>query len=200
VTILAYISDASDGLRGGETIFPCVRPRGAPADPSASADASAAKELCKGLSAAFERGERFLSPPTTSDATDPVPCFDRRLAELASDLCEQRTRATQWLGIAPQRGTAVLFLSATRAEATPRALAHMWHGGCRVRAGEKVTLQGFKEQCPTELAPPPEHPHQPAQTLAKLTPASSNSSAPTQTQQRRDATIFAAASVAKDEV
>ena len=42
-----------------------------------------------------------------------------------------------------ERGMAVLFLSAAPHGGAP--LPHMWHGGCRVRRGEKWTLQRFKE-------------------------------------------------------
>ena len=61
----------------------------------------------------------------------------------ASRMCDARDAPAEAVRVAPRRGMAVLFLSAAPHGGAP--LPHMWHGGCRVRRGEKWTLQRFKE-------------------------------------------------------
>lgn len=132
-TVLIYLSDAfHDALEGGETLLPCVRSRhGTNAD------------VCSRLEAGFHAGERFLSPPGGMHSG---ACFDELAARAASDECVASARGvepTTGVRITPRRGTAVLFMSASPASGA--LLPSMWHGGCRVRSGEKWTLQQFKE-------------------------------------------------------
>ena len=139
-TVLMYLSgeeeDVEDGgLKGGETLLPCVQPRGRDGDIDA--------ELCGRLRNAFESGERFLSPPGGIHSGQ---CFDEIAAAAASGLC-QAAVPSSGLRITPKRGAAVLFLSASP-EAGGGTLWQTWHGGCRVRSGEKWTMQQFKELSP----------------------------------------------------
>ena len=137
-TVLMYLSggdeDDQEGrslVEGGETLLPCVKPRGSAG--------SVNTDLCERLRRGFESGERFLSPPRGIHSGR---CFDETAAAVASDLCKAPTASG--LRIAPKRGAAVLFLSASP-EADGGILWNMWHGGCRVQRGEKWTMQQFKE-------------------------------------------------------
>ena len=170
-TVLIYLSDArDDGLEGGETLFPCLSPAHRDdADASAASAASAdimSSDLCSRLSAGFEQGERFLRVTSSSEANR---CFDEVAAKSASDAClafsgVASTRDTELaagqaaagehsghadangrIKVEPKRGAALLFVSASPYDPTAAALPEMWHGGCRVRRGEKWTLQQFKE-------------------------------------------------------
>ena len=69
--------------------------------------------------------------------------FDEDAVRAASQMCGAREAPAEALRVAPRRGMAILFLSAAPHGGAP--LPHMWHGGCRVRRGEKWTLQRFKE-------------------------------------------------------
>ena len=136
VTVLIYLSDAaSDGLKGGATSYPCVHSR-EPRPPHPAATSSAANathsassmrvRLCERLRNAFESGERFLS---TSSLHEHIPCFDAEAASAASDDCllPPSSAGGGWgLRVAPERGTALLFLSADPTDG--RALAETaWH-------------------------------------------------------------------------
>ena len=162
-TVLIYLSDASsDRLEGGETIFPCLE---------LDENHPMASDLCKRLGTAFAAGERFLR--ATSATHDGNPAFDTEAAEAASEEClrmpyshdskddiggtgvatkhmspgDQAMAArgrTGGLHIRPLRGAALLFFS-RRDDEEAHLIPEMWHGGCRVRQGEKWTLQLFKE-------------------------------------------------------
>jgi len=191
VTLLSFVSDYADGLHGGETVFPCVKPRGdtdtmlSPRSPSQTPSATPLRslqlplpppsaappispcpwlpspppsltpsppafptELCASLIESFNSGEHSFSDADDEMCSDlrfdSRVCFDARMSALAAHLCDEAKPATHWLRIVPRRGTALLFVSAEPSSATP--LAHMWHGGCPVRTGEKITIQLFKEQ------------------------------------------------------
>jgi uncharacterized membrane protein YgcG len=179
LTCLLYLSDAtSDGLRGGETLFPCARP------------ASSVTPLCDRLERAFSEGDLFLSPPGGIHRS--LNCFDAEAAAAASDLCAASHRGGSSsssssssssggggggsgsgrdsssstgssdtishgdglsepaadddgvVRVIPERGTALLFLHEA-AEVGGGALTRSaWHGGCRVHAAAKWTMQQFK--------------------------------------------------------
>ena len=143
VTVLIYLSDeTTDGLLGGDTLFPCVR-----------AAHSSTSQLCTRLESAFATGDLFLSPPT--GIYDTIACFDTAAAEAASEMCRPQmsddvevtsTAATEAsvLRVTPMRGRALVFLQEAP-ELGGDTLTRMWHGGCRVARGEKWTMQHFKE-------------------------------------------------------
>jgi len=81
------------------------------------------------------------TPRTDSGGT--TRNFDEDAVRAASRMCDARDAPAEAVRVAPRRGMAVLFLSAAPHGGAP--LPHMWHGGCRVRRGEKWTLQRFKE-------------------------------------------------------
>ena len=147
LTTLLYLSDApSDGLRGGDTIFPCA------ARPMHSSP------LCDRLQRAFEEGDLFLSPPGGIHSSH--DCFDASAAAAVSDLCADSHRSSSNHGeagdrvpdaaadhdgvvrVTPERGTALLFLHEAQAGGVLTRSA--WHGGCRVASGSKWTMQQFK--------------------------------------------------------
>jgi hypothetical protein len=156
-TVLVYLSDATDGLAGGETVFPCLHPADAKdiaggsgvtrtrTHASASSDGDGG-ELCPRLRDGFTRGHRFLSEPGGLHAD--IPSFDANAARAAADHCrsgdEEGSQNRRGVRVEPLRGAALLFFP--RAPSDGRDLPEgMWHGSCRVRKGEKYTLQQFKE-------------------------------------------------------
>ena len=135
-----------DQLEGGHTLFPCVRPAGS--DPAPS---EATADLCGRLLGGFDAGHRILYPAVYQKGGEWVEPI---AAEEASELCHaaRDADAAMWgsssapafVGVRPQRGSALLYWSAS-----PDDYSHgyraMWNGGCRVWRGEKWTLQKFKE-------------------------------------------------------
>lgn len=154
-TVLIFLADEdADGLGGGETMFPCLVPAGATADEHEcrSPPAEAERDLCARLMDGFERGERFLR---INSASHEKPSFDGAASAAASEACAAtRTMAEsgrRGIRVQPRRGAAIFFWSADVDDvspacsgATPLAHPEMWHGGCRVHAGEKWTAQQFK--------------------------------------------------------
>ena len=137
VTALVYLSDAeNDGLVGGETLFPCVV-----RDGSSRTSDEREESTCTRLAAAYSRGELELTMRGG---------FDEAAARDVSGMCgvDRSVGGADGGGtglrVTPRRGWAALFLS-VRPDAPAEGLPHMWHGGCAVRAGEKWTLQLFKE-------------------------------------------------------
>ena len=134
-TVLMYLHD--EGLSGGETLFPCVRPRGGAAR---AADDDA---ICARLATRLAAGlEPILWPKGYAD------CWAPDIATRTSDMCVQAPPANGALRFSPRRGAALLFLSATSTDARAASMGATWHGSCRVESGEKVTLQKFKEAAP----------------------------------------------------
>jgi hypothetical protein len=150
-TVLIYLSDAeNDGLEGGETIFPCLELR----EPSTTV----APDLCTLLGDAFASGERFLR---VTSASQDRPAFDETAVAAVNEACAEPSAsgsgsrvATRLLAgglrIRPERGAALLFFSRGPGEGAP-LIPETWHGGCRVRRGEKWTMQLFKEVPETVL-------------------------------------------------
>lgn len=146
-----------EGLDGGETLFPCVRPW-APADaleaPVVSDDLRAS---CERITESFDRGKRFLHHPLAEElaptndgswfASPPPTSHDPEAATTASDLCVASSAGAA-LRFAPRRGDALLFLSVH--PESGEAFQQMWHAGCPVRQGHKWTLQKFKETMQTD--------------------------------------------------
>lgn len=136
VTALVYLTDAeNDGLVGGETLFPCVA-----RDGSNRTTEDGEGSTCTRLAEAYSRGELELAMRGG---------FDEAAARDVSGMCGVSRIGGEdgggtGLRVAPRRGWAVLFLS-VRPDAPAEGLPHMWHGGCAVSAGEKWTLQVFKE-------------------------------------------------------
>ena len=97
---------------------------------TAAAMATAAEEM------------KAATPATAAVEMQAAATATETAAAVASDLCKAPTASG--LRIAPKRGAAVLFLSASP-EADGGILWNMWHGGCRVQRGEKWTMQQFKE-------------------------------------------------------
>ena len=130
-----FMQGESDGLEGGETVFPCVQPVGRSED-------AIDVELCARLRRGFELGDRFLMPPEPGGMQR--RSFDVRAAIAADEACA--ASKPTGLRITPKRGAAVLFLNAAASDDGSAAqLWQQWHGGCRVRAGVKWTMQQFKE-------------------------------------------------------
>ena len=57
------------------------------------------------------------------------------------------------LRVEPVAGSALAFVH-EESDKSAEALADMWHGGCRVTAGTKWTLQQFKELPDGDQEPP----------------------------------------------
>ena len=143
-TVIIYLSDEDeDGLLGGETVFPCLTFN------RAANTASTPSDLCARLQDGFTRGHRFLRVAT---ATSGSPAFDGEATAAASELCargDSLAAREPSVRIIPRRGTALLFFSGSvhsfHRHMHADSWGDMWHGGCRVRQGEKWTLQLFKE-------------------------------------------------------
>jgi len=154
-TLLVYLSDASDGLVGGGTLFPCLDAAEehaheavvVPAPTGTSNMALSRAQACSRLGDALDRGEDFLAPPGSFHQQ---PCFDKGAAIAASNMCGAPSGASATLlgavRVEPRRGTGLFFLSASPLNGT--TLKRAWHGSCRVGAGQKWTMQKFKELVP----------------------------------------------------
>ena len=130
------------------------------------------EELCPRLRQGFAAGERFLGCTSSlhTDAHGAPLCFDAQAASMASELCAEaqtmprhvpgaqpQEAATAALRLVPEQGTAIFFFPASPApedsaaarddDGNPVLLPdpELWHGSCRVRRGEKWTMQQFKE-------------------------------------------------------
>jgi len=162
LTILIYLSGGEDEggdeevLRGGETLFPCVTSRAQPEDDGAAHSGGGGgdgtmlgrTELCERLERAYHERRLSLTMPNGIFRT---PSFDPQAALAASELCRSHTSggvggaSEPALRVAPRRGSALLFRSMRLDSPSLTSLPQMWHGGCRVRSGEKWTYQMFKE-------------------------------------------------------
>lgn len=169
VTVIVYLSGGEEGgdggekgsaaagtpLEGGETLFPCVRPPakrtkggkgggggggGKPRKPAA-----AVSKLCAQLVKYFNGSAvRHLVPHDAQRDTS-APGYPQLTAPEAAatySMCSSSATPPGVVRYTPLAGSALLFLSASAAER--RLLEHMWHGGCRVRKGQKVIIQQFK--------------------------------------------------------
>ena len=148
VTVVLYLSDASEGLVGGETLLPCVDA----AEATGGRDRDGARygtapvgvaELCRRMRVAYAADQMFLSPV---DGIHQDAAFDADAAWAASSLCEGHAQPAGVLRVAPRRGGALLFTSASPDDGAELPLR--WHGGCRVDAGAKWTMQAFREVPP----------------------------------------------------
>lgn len=155
-TVIVYLSEGGNSrddrtLQGGETLFPCVLPRvvrkskkGKGTKPLA-----AVSLMCETLAGHFRAGRiRHLTPydGLFSMMQPNIPMMTQGDAATANALCSASQPPTGSLRVTPVAGSALLFLSASAAE--NRLLEHMWHGGCRVRRGQKVIMQQFKSLPP----------------------------------------------------
>lgn len=138
-TVLMYIhSDEHELLEGGYTLFPCVRPVGDRA--AGLARAEVGEQACQRLVARVsESPVRILWPKMYNDS------FAPEVAEYTSALCNAEPLPAGVLRVKPQRGSAIMFMSKVGSALDAQIAPHTWHGSCKVDAGEKLTLQRFKE-------------------------------------------------------
>lgn len=141
-TVLVYLTG---GLQGGETLFPCLSSTEVNGN-NAPIHEAQAEELCRRLTSGFEAGHRILWPAGYSDCWDPWAFRSASaLCDLAAETAESAaTHASRPLRVPPHSGEALLFFSSWDPNSSRPAM-QTWHGGCRVLAGEKWTLQKFKE-------------------------------------------------------
>eukprot|EP00966_Prymnesium_polylepis_P301216 6960190-Prymnesium_polylepis.1 len=126
---------------GGETIFPCLTNTSAPKPRAQGA-------LCTTLDREYQTGIGNHQLAVLTESPYGIH-FDERKARFVSELCSRMPPAQSMVRFTPRRGDALLFLSVEPSHGRP--LSQMWHGGCRVRRGEKLLLTAFKALPP---APP----------------------------------------------
>ena len=166
VTVLIYLTNATDDAHGGHTLFPALlRTTGDDAEARDEDDARHRVRLiraARSLAKAFDLGATTFVDSRAAERTlanaraagvNPADVYrddalSEEILELAEEECQRASHgANLALALRPRLGTAIVFrneLAGRGGMGDPR----LWHAVCHPREGaERWALQKFKQRC-----------------------------------------------------